>query len=309
MSRSRATGRRSRRSGTLRSVGRFGDRAGTGTRRRGRLRVRLALGLAGTWLARRLRVVWHRIRPTGNRPGAPGKVLWSSLPSLLAAVLPSTPADRPRVERGRLGNGPWQRGRGLAPQSASHTGKRPSVQELDRSGLGKDCTQRSLRDLSCLLSAWAEEQRSGFPLQLPLYARRRRAERACWQRGRVRAVLGSEFRRTSLGEDFGTALWAGVVRFAFPSVAGHRLPAVRAIVSNLGRAADRRLGVLAQHGGGTVGRFVAGDHRTALSHDPHGAVFGVESPSGSVIVRAAFGLRPGADSDRSPRAGRSGEAA
>lgn len=105
MSRSRATGRRSRRSGTLRSVGRFGDRAGTGIRRRGRLRVWLALGLAGIWLARRLRVVWHRIRPTGG-PGPRGKVLWSSLSSLLASVLPSTPADRPRVERGRLGNVP-----------------------------------------------------------------------------------------------------------------------------------------------------------------------------------------------------------
>ncbi|MCX5113493.1 VOC family protein [Streptomyces sp. NBC_00378] len=73
--------------------------------------------------------------------------------------------------------------------------------------------------------------------------------------------------------------------------------------------ADAAAEAASQYGGGTIGRCVAGDHRTALLHDPHGAVFGVESPSGSVIISAAFGLRPGADSDGSPRAGRSGEAA
>ncbi|MFB7916543.1 VOC family protein [Streptomyces sp. NPDC056061] len=70
--------------------------------------------------------------------------------------------------------------------------------------------------------------------------------------------------------------------------------------------ADAAAEAASQHGGGTIGRAVAGDHRTA---DPHGAAFGVESPRGSVIISAAFELRPGAGSDRSPRAGRPGEAA
>lgn len=51
------------------------------------------------------------------------------------------------------------------------------------------------------------------------------------------------------------------------------------------------------HGGGTLGQAVESDQRTALLYDPHGAVFGAESPRSSVIITAAVGLRPGSGSD------------